>query len=139
MDAHLKHGEPFPKPPVAEVRLGTDGVSLLIVKPDGYQSIRRVDLFYAVENRNPKNRYWRSAPGRKEFAVGWTQYAAEVALEPEKGWRTITLPADAFSTDKGEHLNGWGDVQQLELKTMGGAGEEPIYEAFRWLPSLNQR
>ena len=52
----------------------------------------------------------------KEFAIGWTQYAAEVALEPGTGWRTITLPADAFSTDKGEHLKGWGNVQQLELK-----------------------
>ena len=275
MDAYLKDGEPFPKSPVAEVRLGTDGVPRLIVKPDGSQPIRRVDLFYAVENRNPKNRYWRSATGQqdqktwiaelpildprqplfafanvvyasgvclstnlvsvvpselgharatdqpslliddfatgtdgwvtsspatdpippvpnlltaavgpdgkpgitvtrpialtthklgdpkwrgpedaklqfqvhvrspkklrvvmheKEFAIGWTQYAAEVALEPGEGWRTITLPADAFSTDKGEHLKGWGDVQQLELKTAGGVGEEPIYGAFRWVP-----
>jgi hypothetical protein len=70
----------------------------------------------------------------KEFAIGWTQYAAEVALEPGEGWRTITLPADAFTTDKGEHLKGWGDVQQLELKTAGGLGEEPIYGSFRWVP-----
>ena len=66
MDAHLKHREPFPKSPVAEVRLGTDGVPVLVVKPDSSQSIRRVDLFYAVENRNPKNRYWRSATGRQD-------------------------------------------------------------------------
>jgi hypothetical protein len=71
----------------------------------------------------------------KEFAVGWTQYAAEVALKPGEGWRTITLSADAFSTDKGVHLKGWADVQQLELKTMGGAGDEPIYGPFRWVPS----
>jgi dienelactone hydrolase len=276
MDAHLKQGEPFPKSPVAEVRLGTHDVPLLIVKPDGSQPIRRVDLYYAAENRNPKNRYWRSATGRldqkawtaelsipdprqplfafanvlytsgvclstnltsvvpselgharatdrpslliddfatgingwvtsspatdpippvpnlltsavgpdgklgisvsrpiallthklgdpkwrgpedaklqfqvhvraprkmrvvmheKEFAIGWTQYAAEVALEPGEGWRTITLPADAFSTDKGVHLKGWGDVQQLELKTAGGAGDEPLYAAFRWMPA----
>ena len=276
MDAHLKHREPFPKSPVAEVRLGTDGVPLLIVKPDGSQSIRRVDLFYAVENRNPKNRYWCSATVRrdqktwiaelsipdprqplfafanvlynsgvcvstnlvsvipsehrhakatdipllliddfatgtdgwvtsspatdpippvpnlltsavgpegksgitvtrsialtthklgdpkwrgpkdaklqfqvhvrspkklrvvmheKEFAIGWTQYAAEIALEPGEGWRTITFSADAFTTDKGDHLKGWGAVRQLELKTTGGAGDEPIYGAFRWVPS----
>jgi hypothetical protein len=275
MDAHLKDGAPFPKPPAAEVRLGTDDVPLLVVKPDGPQSIRRVEMFYAVENRNPKNRYWRSATARrdqeawsaelsipdprqplfafanvlypsgvclstnlvsvvpselgparaterpslliydfamgtdgwvtsspatdpippvphflasavgpggkpgitvtrpiallthklgdpkwrgpqeaqlqfqvyvrarktlrvvmheKEFAIGWTQYAAEVALEPVEGWRTITLPAHAFSADQGEHLRGWGDVRQLELKTVGGAGDEPIYGAFRWVP-----
>jgi dienelactone hydrolase len=274
MDAHLKHREPFPKSPVAEVRQGTDGVPVLIVTPDGSKSIRRVDLFYAVENRNPKNRYWRSATGRKEqntwiaelsifdpgqplfafgnvlynsgiclstnlvsvlpselghakatdrpslliddfatgtdgwvtsspatdpippvpnlltsavgpegkpgitvskpialsthklgdpkwrgpedaklqfqvhvrspktlrivmhekeFSVGWTQYAAEVTLEPGEDWRPITLSADAFTTDKGDHLKGWGAVQQLELKTAGGAGDEPIYGAFRWV------
>ena len=275
MDAHLKGGEPFPKSPVAEVRLGTDDVPLLVVKPDGSQSIRRIDLFYALENRNPKNRYWRSAAGRrdqkawiaelaipdrqqplfafanvhyasgiclstnlvavvpsrlgaakvtdratlliddfgtgsdgwvtsspatdpippvpdlltlvvgpkqkpgitvsrpiallthklgdpkwrgpeaaqlqfdvyvraprtlrvvmheKEFAIGWMQYEATVDLEPDTTWRTITLPAKVFSKDKGEHLKSWREVQQLELKTMGGAGEEPIYGAFRWLP-----
>jgi dienelactone hydrolase len=275
MDAHLKGERPFPRSPVAEIRLGTDGIPCLVVKPDGSQPIRRVDLFYAFENRNPKNRYWRSASGRPdqaayiselpildprqplfafanvlydsgvclstnlvsvvpsglgparatdqrtlviddfatgsngwvtsspatdpippvpnllalcvgpagktgvtvskpialqthklgdpkwrgpkeaqlelevhvraprtlrvvmhehEFATGWTQYAAEVALEPGKGWKTITLPAEAFSTDKGEHLKGWDSVQQLELKTQGGAGEEPIYGAFRWVP-----
>ncbi len=275
MDAYLKGKETFPKSPVAGVRLGTNGVPLFVVKPDDSQPIRRVDLFYAVENRNPKNRYWRSTteqqkerawiaevpildprqllfafanifhasgvclstnlvsvvpstlgparatdqpslliddfamgidgwvtsspatdpippvpklltaivgpqgkPGitvtrpialtthklgdpkwrgpqdaklqfqvhvrakrilrvvmhEKELAIGWTQYAAEVALEPGTAWKTIALPADAFSTDKGEHLKGWGNVQQLELKTVGGMGEEPIYGSFRWVP-----
>ncbi len=275
MDAHLKSGEPFPESPVADVRLGPDGVPILFVKPDDSQSISRVDLFYAVENRNPKNRYWRSATGRreheawiarlpiedprqplfafanviyvsgvclstnlvsvvpstlgharatdqpslliddfatgtdgwvtsspatdpispvpsfltsalgpegrpgitvlrpiaitthklgdpkwrgpehaefqfqvhvrgprtlqvvmheKEFAIGWTQYAFKVTLEPEKGWRTITLAANAFLTDKGEQLKGWVDVQQLELKTAGTGGDEPIYGEFRWVP-----
>ncbi len=275
MDAYLSGGKPFPKSPVAEVRLKTGGSPVLVVKPDCSQSISRVDLFYAVENRNPKNRYWRSVtehreqeawiadlpiadPGQpifafanvlyasgvclstnlvfavpstlghakatdrpslliddfgtgtdgwvtsspgtdpippvpnflisaagpegrsgitvtrpialtthklgdpkwrgpahakfqflvhvgtprtlrivmheKEFAIGWTQYAAEVALKPEKGWRTISLPAEAFSTDKGERLKGWADVQQLELKTTGVGGDEPIYSEFRWVP-----
>jgi pimeloyl-ACP methyl ester carboxylesterase len=70
----------------------------------------------------------------KEFAIGWTQYEATVDLEPDTTWRTITLPAKVFLTDKGEHLKSWREVQQLELRTMGGAGEEPIYGAFRWLP-----
>ena len=66
MDAHLKGGEPFPKSPVAEVRLDTDGVPRLVVRPDPSKPVRRVDLFYAVENRNPKNRYWRSAIGHRD-------------------------------------------------------------------------
>lgn len=275
MAAYLKGGEPFPKSPAAEVRLGTHGVPRLRVQPDLSKPIQRVDLFYAVENRNPRNRYWRSATGgrdrdiwtadlpildpsqplfafanvlyesgvclstnlvpvvpselgdarttdqpslviddfstgtdgwvtsspatdpippvphllttvvgpegkpgitvtrpialtthkvgdprwrgpegtqlqfqvhvrsprmlrvvvhEREFAIGWAQYAAEVVLEPGEGWQTITLPASAFSTDQGEHLNGWAKVQQLELKTTGGAGDEPIYTKFRWVP-----
>ena len=90
-------------------------------------------LQFQVHVRSPKK--LRIVMHEKEFAIGWTQYAAEVALEPGEGWRTITLPADAFSTEKGEHLKGWGDVQQLELKTAGGGGEEPIYGAFRWVPN----
>ena len=63
MDAHLKSSVPFPESPAAEVRLGPDGVPRLLVRPDLSGPVRRVDLFYAVENRNPRNRYWRSATG----------------------------------------------------------------------------
>jgi hypothetical protein len=91
-----------------------------------------VKLQFEVYVRAPRT--LRVVMHEREFAIGWTQYAAEVALEPGEGWRTITLPADAFSTEKGERLKGWGDVRQLELKATGGAGEEPIYGAFRWVP-----
>jgi hypothetical protein len=94
-------------------------------------------LQFQVHVRSPKT--LRIVMHEKEFAIGWTQYAAEVTLEPGEDWRTITRPADAFSTDKGVRLKGWSNVQQLELKTAGGAGDEPIYGAFRWVPSLNQR
>jgi dienelactone hydrolase len=71
MDAHLKGGEPFPRSPAAEVRLDPDGVPQLVVRPYPSKPIRRVDLLYAVENRNPKNRYWRSAAGRRD-GEAWT-------------------------------------------------------------------
>ena len=71
MDAHLKGGETFPKSPVAEVRLDKDGVPRLIVRPDHSKLLRRVDLFYAVENRNPKNRYWRATSGQQDGGT-WT-------------------------------------------------------------------
>ncbi len=276
MDAYLKGGAKFPKTPAAAISLGSDGVPRLAVAPDPSHKIRRMDLFYAVENRNPKNRFWRTAAGtqdgpswtaelpvldpkqplfafanvlhesgellssnlataipaelgpakatdrpslviddfadgtnggwvtsspgtdpvppirnlltrlegpegkpgisvtlpiplycykvgdpkwrgpegaklqfqvharspkrlrivmhEKEFAPGWTQYAAEIPLEPGEGWKTITLPADAFATEKGETLKTWSDVRLLELKTNGGKGEEPIYREFRWMP-----
>jgi dienelactone hydrolase len=66
MDAHLKGREPLPKSPIAQVRLAGDGIPTLVVQPDVSKPVRRVDLFYAVENRNPKNRYWRSATGHRD-------------------------------------------------------------------------
>jgi dienelactone hydrolase len=66
MDAHLSDGEPIPKSPVAEVRLAQDGVPRLTVFPGSLKPIKRVDVFYAVENRNPKNRYWRSTIGHSD-------------------------------------------------------------------------
>ncbi len=65
MDTLLKDGAPFPTSPQAEVSLAADGVPQLIVRPDVSQPIRRVELFNALENANPKNRYWRSAGGRR--------------------------------------------------------------------------
>lgn len=71
MNAYLKGGEVFPRSPRAEVRLGSDGISQLIVRPDLSRPIQRVDLFEAVENRNPKNRYWRSVIGQRKGET-WT-------------------------------------------------------------------
>jgi dienelactone hydrolase len=71
MDAHLRGGEAFPRSPVAEVRLGAVGVPRLVIRPDLSKPIRRVDLFNAVENWNPKNRYWRSTIGHRDGQT-WT-------------------------------------------------------------------
>ena len=71
MDSYLRGDEPFPKSPFAEVRLAEDGVPRLVVRPDPSKPVRRVDLFYVVENRNPKNRYWRSAIGHRDGET-WT-------------------------------------------------------------------
>lgn len=71
MDAHLKDGEPFPRSPLAEVRLAPDGIPRLVLRPDLSKPVRRVDLFDAIENRNPKNRYWRSVDSRRDGET-WT-------------------------------------------------------------------
>jgi hypothetical protein len=64
MDTWLKRSMPvWPKTPEAAVSLDRKGIPQLTVTPDKSKRISRVDLFYAVENRNPKNRFWRSADG----------------------------------------------------------------------------
>ena len=61
-------------------------------------------------------------------------------IEVTKRWAdhgsNLTVPADAFPTDNGQRLKGWHGVQQLALKTAGGAGDQPIYGMFRWVPSV---
>jgi dienelactone hydrolase len=71
MDAYLKGGEKFPLAPKAEIRLDTDGVPRVTLKPAPAGPIRRVDLYYAVANRNPKNRYWRSVSAQTH-AGAWS-------------------------------------------------------------------
>ena len=61
MDTYLKNAPSWPETPAATVRLTSDGVPELVVKADGKEPIATAKLFYAVENRNSKNRFWRSA------------------------------------------------------------------------------
>ena len=66
MDTFVKgNGLAWPHAPEAKVSLGTDGVPRMEVKTDASQTITNVALFYAVENRNPKNRHWRSAKAER--------------------------------------------------------------------------
>lgn len=61
MDTFVKGSGPvWPKPPEVTVTLDAAGVPQMEVKADHSQPITNATLFYAVENRNPKNRHWRS-------------------------------------------------------------------------------
>lgn len=61
MDTFVKgNGPVWPKPPEVVATLGAAGVPQIEVKADHSQPITNATLFYAVENRNPKNRHWRS-------------------------------------------------------------------------------
>jgi hypothetical protein len=71
MDAYLKGGEPFPKSPKAGLELNKQRVPIFKVEADGSKSIKRVDLFYAVETRNPRARNWRLVEG-KRVGNSWT-------------------------------------------------------------------
>ncbi|MHC4982685.1 MAG: alpha/beta hydrolase family protein [Planctomycetota bacterium] len=65
MDRHLHGGKAFPKTPQAKVSLAADGVPVLTVRPDASQKIKRVEVFYAIENCEPRNRYWRAVRPRR--------------------------------------------------------------------------
>lgn len=91
---------------------------------------RGASLEFRVHSRSPRT--LRVVMHEKEFAIGWTQYTVVIPLEPGEGWRTITLAPEVFTTEQGKPLGGWDQVQQLELKTSGGAGEEPLYGSLRW-------
>jgi dienelactone hydrolase len=66
MDTWLRDAPAWPKTPAATVSLDADGVPRLTLKPDSAQKIKRVDCYYAVENRNPINRFWRSVDSQQQ-------------------------------------------------------------------------
>ncbi len=64
MDTWLKDSKiKWPKTPKATVTLDKQGVLQLPITPDNSRDVKKVELFYAIENRNPKNRFWRSVEG----------------------------------------------------------------------------
>ena len=132
MDAYLKGGEKFPRSPTSEVRLGEDGVPRISLEPAMIAPIRRVELYYAVAIRNPKNRYWRSVMGQRTagvwsaplpvldtkqplFAFGNVTYESGVCLTSnlvtvipaELGEARATDTRSTVIDDSSEGLNGW--------------------------------
>ncbi len=67
MDTWLKNSKMiWPKTPKAVVGLDKQGVPQLTIAPANFRDVQKVELFYALENRNPKNRFWRSVEGEKK-------------------------------------------------------------------------
>ncbi len=132
MDAWLKpNGQAWPKTPQASLALDHAGVPRLTVTPDSSQPFQRVELFYALENRNPKNRFWRSAkpdgtnrawtaslpmfdPGQPLFAFANVFYTSGICLGsplvtavpsklgPAKATDSTSLLIDDFSQGTGD-------------------------------------
>ena len=71
MNAYLKGDERFPGSPTTNVRLGEHDVPRVTVRLAAIVPIRKVELKYAVANRNPTNRYWRTVAGQRN-ASGWS-------------------------------------------------------------------
>jgi dienelactone hydrolase len=61
MDTHLLQKPAWPRSPAAKVQLSNTGVPQLAVTPDRPAHVERLEIFYAIENTNPINRFWRSA------------------------------------------------------------------------------
>lgn len=276
MDTWLKKSQAWPETPVMRISLGADGVPRLKLKPDRSQPIKSVQLYYAVENPDPKSRFWRSnlAPDHSgdtyestapifnpkepmyayanvhymngvclssnlvaitpnqlgmakatdshvnvidDFRFGdqdwvtsspstdplpqfssllrmvqgpkatpaisttmpasiitrkigdpkwrgashfclqfrvflrtlrivrvtvheneetpeWKQYQKEYWLAPSPVWQTFMISPSMLVTEKGQQLGNWDKVRSLELSSLSGSGEEPIFTDFRWVP-----
>lgn len=61
MDTHLLQKPAWPRSPAAKLQLSAEGVPHLAVTPDRPEDVQRLEIFSAVENTNPINRFWRSA------------------------------------------------------------------------------
>ncbi|MEI6807642.1 MAG: dienelactone hydrolase family protein [bacterium] len=71
MDTHLKGAAAWPKAPRVQVALDAAGVPKLTVHADQPEDLKCVKVFYALENDDPKNRFWRLAPVRGKGTT-WT-------------------------------------------------------------------
>ncbi|MCE9526943.1 MAG: acetylxylan esterase [Planctomycetales bacterium] len=70
MDTWLKGESEWPKMPQVELSLAASRVPRLIVAPDKPADVKRVDIFYAVENTIGVNRFWRSAKTKRGSSGG---------------------------------------------------------------------
>jgi len=61
MDACLRNGPAWPKTPDLKITLDQAGVPQATFRPDTTQTIKKVEIYYAVHNEDPINRYWRPA------------------------------------------------------------------------------
>lgn len=69
MDHYLKNeGPEWPESP----RIKLDG-AILEVRPDQPAALNRVEIHYALDNSNPKNRFWRLAKVEKKNGI-WTAH-----------------------------------------------------------------
>jgi dienelactone hydrolase len=65
MDWQLRGGPPFPADPKLELRLDPDADPTATVLPDDARHVDKVDIFYALGEKPPPNRYWRHVPSTR--------------------------------------------------------------------------
>ncbi len=73
MDHYLKgEGPEWPKSP--ELKFANKSMPELELRPDKLKEVSRVEIYYALDNANPKNRFWRTAKAEKT-SEGWMAQA----------------------------------------------------------------
>ena len=70
MDTWLKGGPPWPKSPVAQVGLASNGIPVVTITADRPDEVEKVTIYYAVANPRPMSRNWRNATATRS-ADGW--------------------------------------------------------------------
>ncbi|HUE15426.1 MAG TPA: acetylxylan esterase [Planctomycetaceae bacterium] len=70
MDWQLRGGPPFPAEPKLELTIAPDTDPSATVLPDDARHVDRVDIFYALGEKPPPNRFWRHAQTTRT-AIGW--------------------------------------------------------------------
>ena len=68
---------PGRKSPELNVTLDQRGRAPATLQPDGSQTIKKVEIYYAVRNDNPITRYWRLAPCQSQWP-GMDRRAADL-------------------------------------------------------------
>jgi dienelactone hydrolase len=64
MDWQLRDGPAFPAAPTVEVALDADGVPSAVVDADATEPIERIEVYYALGDQAPPNRFWRRVEAR---------------------------------------------------------------------------
>ncbi len=145
MDWWLKGGEAWPKSPKVSVRLSRSGVPELMVDADQSQKIQSVQMYYALENRGPKNRFWRTLQGnppalmpvidvsRPLFAFANVNYESGVSITSNLASVTPAALGKAKATDKptlsiDDFSGGVGD---WVTSSTGTDPIPPVFEAVK--------
>ena len=71
MDSVFRNGPTWPKSPELKVTLDSNGVPQATLSPDSSGAVKKVDIFYALKDEDPLNRFWRPVTSNQDHGA-WT-------------------------------------------------------------------
>ena len=109
MDWQLRGGAPFPEEPKLELNLAADADPVATVHPDDARHVSQVDIYYALGDKPPPNRFWRLAQTTRT-STAWQ--AKLPLLKPNDKVRAFAnvfyQSGVCLSTNLGRRLSGGG-------------------------------
>lgn len=66
MDWHLRDGKPFPATPRLRIALNSEKIPLAQIDMKETREVEKIEVYYALGDKIPPARYWRSAPVSKK-------------------------------------------------------------------------